>query len=211
MLAAAVTVAVITAASFLIFGAEPWMAWFHSMPEFATIVYENRERLLRLMPTALSDALALGASERLAVVIQATVAIAAAAGVWFAFRRASGKAPAAALAVASVLASPYAFVYDLTLVAAAVVLVAAEYRMVLSTAEMLILATALLLPIGMVMNVVLPAANVVNGAATVVNGAVFALVMLRLSTAPAVPGAYADASTTACRSAKQPTSPMSSN
>jgi hypothetical protein len=179
MLAAAVTVAVIAAASLLAFGAEPWTAWFHSMPDFAAIVYQHRARLLHLMPTALSDALALGASEPLAIVIQATVAIAVAAGVWFAFRRATGKSPAAAVAAASVLASPYAFIYDLTLSAAAVTLVTTEYCMVFSTAEMLVLAAALLLPLGMLLQLMF-SLDVMLPVATVINGAVFGMILLRL-------------------------------
>jgi hypothetical protein len=178
-LAAAVTVAVMMAASLLAFGTEPWTAWFRSIPEFAAIVYQNRARLLHLMPTALSDALALGTSEPLAVVIQATVAIAVATGVWFVFRRASGKAPAAALAAASVLASPYAFIYDLTLTAAAVTLVTTEFRMVFSTAEILVLAAALLLPLGILLNLLL-SLDVMLPVATVINGALFGMILLRL-------------------------------
>jgi hypothetical protein len=178
-LAAAVTVAMFAATSLLAFGAQPWTAWFHSIPEFAGIVYQERARLLHLMPTTLSDALGLGASEFLAVVIQAIVAIAVAAGVWFAFRRASGKVPAAALAVASVLASPYAFVYDLTLSAAAVTLVSTEHRMVFSTAELLVLALALLLPIVMLLDLVL-SPDLMLPLATVINSALFGMILLRL-------------------------------
>jgi hypothetical protein len=174
---AAVTVTLIVAASLTAFGAEPWMAWIRSLPEFVAIVAEQRARLLPLMPTALSDALALGASEFLALVIQAAVTILAAVGVWFAFRRAPSKVTAAALAVGTILASPYAFIYDLTLVAAAVTLVATEYRMVLSAAEILVLALAMLLPVGMLMDVIPPVA-------TVVNGSVFGVILLHLSTAP---------------------------
>jgi len=125
------------------------------------------------MPTALSNALAFGASEGLAVIIQIAVAAVAAAGVWFAFRRGLGKAPAAALAVASVLASPYVFVYDLTLVAAAVAVIATDAASTLGLAEVLVLATAFFLPAGMFLNLVPPVA-------TLVHLATFAVIILHV-------------------------------
>ena len=173
---AALTVVVLIAASLLAFGLEPWIAWVHSLPDFVEIVLEQRDRLLGLMPTALSNALALGASERFAAAIQAVVAIMAALGVWFAFRRVSIKMAAAALALASILASPYAFVYDLTLVAAGITLVATESSPALSAVELLVFAVAMFLPIGMMLNVVPPIA-------TLVHLAVFAIIIRRLCAA----------------------------
>ena len=55
------------------------------------------------------NALQLGASDQLAGLIQVAASAAATAGVWIVFRREAGQAAAAALAVAAVLASPYAF------------------------------------------------------------------------------------------------------
>jgi Glycosyltransferase family 87 len=159
---AALTAVAFAAASLLAFGAAPWTAWFHSLPAFGAIVYEQRARLLHLMPTALSDALALGASAGVAMVIQVAVAILAVAGVWFAFRRVPGKLSVAALAVASILASPYAFIYDLTLVAAAVAFVATESSPKLTAVEWLVLALATLLPAGMLLNAVPPVATLVH-------------------------------------------------
>ena len=100
----------------------------------------------------------------------------AALGVWFAFRRVSIKMTAAALALASILASPYAFVYDLTLVAAGITLVATESSPALSAAELLVFAVAMFLPIGMMLNVVPPIA-------TLVHLAVFAIIIGRLCAA----------------------------
>jgi hypothetical protein len=177
-LAGVLTFAAAAAASLLAFGAEPWSAWIDSLPEFGTIVYDQRARLLALMPTAFSNALALGASERSALLIQAAVTAVAAAGVWFAFRRARGKLAAAALAVASVLAAPYAFVYDLTLVAAAVALIAGESAVTLGPTEVLVLAVALLLPGGMFLNAVPPVA-------TMVHLAVLGIILLHLRSVPA--------------------------
>jgi alpha-1,2-mannosyltransferase len=179
-LVAAFTVAIVAAASLLAFGVEPWIAWIQAMPEFGEIVSSERAHLLHLMPTALSDALALGASDRLATIIQGAVTIAAAAGVWYAFRRGLRRSAAAVLALASVLASPYAFIYDLTLVGAAIALIATERNTVLSAVEVLVLAVAMLLPVGMFLNAIPPMA-------TVVHGAVFGMILLRLSRLAPVP------------------------
>lgn len=162
--AAALTSIAWVAASLLVFGLQSWTAWLHAMPDFMAIVDSERARLLPLIPTALANALAIGASERLAAAVQVTAMAAAAAAIWFAFRRGAGAPAAAALAVASVLAAPYAFVYDLTLVAAAVALIAAEYWSTLSALEVLVLGAAVLLPAGMFLNAVPPVAAAAHGA-----------------------------------------------
>ena len=82
--------------------------------------------------------------------------------------------------MAAVLATPYAFIYDLTLVAAAATLFAAEYYKVLSAMEVLILTIAILLPIGMFLNVAPPVA-------TLVLGAVLGVILLRLRRVIPVP------------------------
>jgi hypothetical protein len=173
MLAAALTGVALVAASLLAFGLQSWMAWLRAMPDFIAIVDSERARLLPLIPTALANALALGASERLALAVQVAAMAAAAAATWFAFRRGVAGPAAAALAVATVLAAPYAFLYDLTLVAAAVALIAAEYWSTLSALEVLVLGAAVLLPAGMRLHAVPPVAAAVHGALLV-------LILLRL-------------------------------
>jgi hypothetical protein len=165
---AAFTVVAAVLASLLAFGPEPWTAWARAMPDFVAIVDANRERLLPLMPTALANALALGASDRLAGAIQFVATAAAAAVVWFAFKRAPPAYPGgtagrtAVLATASILAAPYAFVYDMTLVAAAVAIVVAEYGATLSAIETLALGLAALLPAFMLLDTI-PLGAAVHG------------------------------------------------
>ncbi|HLY58120.1 MAG TPA: glycosyltransferase family 87 protein [Stellaceae bacterium] len=173
VLVAAVTVLALVAASLLAFGADPWITWFHTLPQFGAILYEERARLYHMMPTALSNAMALGAGDRVAYAVQGAVVLAAAVGVWFAFRRDRGRLAVAALAVGSVLASPYAFLYDLTLVGAAIALLSTDPRVKLSVPEIAALVAALLLPAGMLFNVVPPIA-------TVVNGAVFGIILFHI-------------------------------
>jgi hypothetical protein len=142
----------------------------------------NHERLLHLMPTALANVLALGASNGLAKAIQFGATAAAAAAVWFAFKhtpptyhpstfsptlggRDGWGAPGrtAVLATASILASPYAFLYDTTLVAAAMAFIVGEYWTTLSTMEVLVLGAAALLPAGMFVNLIPPISAAVYG------------------------------------------------
>jgi hypothetical protein len=129
------------------------------------IVDGERGHLAHLIPTARSDALALGATDAAAAVIQAGVTAAAAVAVWIAFRRGSGPVPVAALAVASVLAAPYAFIYDLTVVAVAIAVIAAERLKALSALELLGFTAVLLLPAGMLLHSVPPIATAVHAAA----------------------------------------------
>jgi hypothetical protein len=67
------------------------------------------------------------------------------------------------LAVASILATPYAFFYDLTLVSAAVALVAVDYGTALSRAEVLVLVAAWLLPLGMGLDILPPVSAAIIG------------------------------------------------
>lgn len=165
VLAAAATVAAMVAASVVAFGVEPWLAWVRAMPEFVAIVDGQRDHLAHLIPTARSDALTLGASERVAALVQAPVTAGAAVAVWIAFRQRSGALAVAALAVASVVAAPYAFIYDLTLVAAGIALIVAERLKALSAPELIGLTAVLLLPVGMLLHLVPPIATVVHAAA----------------------------------------------
>ena len=186
-IAAALTAAAWVAASLLAFGLEPWTAWVRSTPDFLAIMDSRRGDLLHLMPTALANALSLGASDRVAGAIQFAASAAAAAAVWYAFRSArpagsssasssevGGSADrAAVLATASILASPYAFLYDTPLVAAAVAIVVSESWISLSAIELLALGLATLLPIGQLMDAVPPVGAVALGL-------LLAVILLRL-------------------------------
>jgi hypothetical protein len=161
--AAAITIAVMAAVTLIAFGEKPWSAWIGSLPGFGTIWYAQHLLLLHKMPTVLSNALALGSGLRFAVAMQAVVTVAVAAAVWMTFRHKPRLSSAGVLAVASILATPYAFSYDLTLVSAAVALVAVDYGTALSRAEVLVLTAAWLLPLGMALDILPPVSTVVLG------------------------------------------------
>jgi hypothetical protein len=165
--AAGVTALLLVLASLAAFGIEPWLAWYRGIPEFEAILLGQRARLEHLMPTALSNALALGASDRVAGLIQSGVTILAAAAVWYAFRRNRGRPAIAVLAVSALLGSPYAFIYDLTLTGAAIALIAAAGGG-FSAIEIAVVVAALALPPAMLLNLVPPVAASVNLALLIV-------------------------------------------
>ena len=181
-LAAAFTVLTMVVASLFAFGEEPWMAWVSAMPDFVAFLDSWRAHILPIMPTPLANAHLLGASDRFAEAIQFAATAAAAGAVWFAFRRPrpdrspssffpalvagngfQAASRAAILATASILASPYAFIYDMTLVAAAVALIVAEFWTALSAMEVLVLGVAVLLPAGMLLDTIPPLTAAVHG------------------------------------------------
>ena len=160
--AAAFTVMAVVATSIIAFGVRPWMAWFHSLPQFMAHLGGDRHHLTPLMPTAFADALRLGASDHLAFVAQAAVTSIAVVGVAFAFHRNADRRSAAVLAAATILATPYAFLYDLPLVAAAAALFAGERWSTLSVTEVVVLEAALFVPLGMLLDMLPPVATVLH-------------------------------------------------
>jgi arabinofuranan 3-O-arabinosyltransferase len=122
---ASVTAVAMIVASWLAFGAETWHAFFHSIPVTADAVLAQGEAgfnklqsvfgLLRWLGCGLDAALA-GQS--------AVMAIAAAATIWLWRRDVPFALKAAALALASLLATPYLYVYDFPILALALAFMA---------------------------------------------------------------------------------------
>jgi hypothetical protein len=105
------------------------------------------------MPTMSAALAQLGAPPPLTEIAQFSSAVAAAGIVWLCFRRGPTPLAAAALFVATFLASPHAFVYDMPPVATAVLWVIAERyhaRDAFGTGEILVLLLTMVLPIALV-------------------------------------------------------------
>ena len=119
----------LSAASVAAFGVEVWLRWFEAIPTLSQLVEANRERLSRLMPTLMASLLDAGAGRAPAEALQGVAAAAVIASLWLIFRRRPG-APrpldAAALQVGVFLVTPYAFIYDMPMVADAVTTALAE-------------------------------------------------------------------------------------
>lgn len=118
--AAAVTTLAFAGLSLALFGPEPWLAFLGNMP-FLRRILEDGNLPWTKMPTAFAALRLMGGPVALAYAVQAVAALAAAAAVIWAWRRA-GPLPlkAAVLVSGALLASPYSFDYDLALLGLAV-------------------------------------------------------------------------------------------
>ena len=125
--AAAATVAALTIAVTLAFGFDIWGAFLASTKFTRTVVLEQGETGWYKIQSVFSAVRMWGGGVPLAYVIQGatTLAIAAALG-WLWRSRASFAAKAAALAIGTILATPYSLDYDLMLLAPAIAFLAAD-------------------------------------------------------------------------------------
>ena len=115
---AALAVALLTTAAILAFGAEIWPAWLHSMQEQALTLTAGRTPKLDQMPTVTAAVQLLGGSAGLGHFVQGVAAMGALAALW---RGRPGLHPAV-LPLATLVATPYAFGYDLPVIAGAALL-----------------------------------------------------------------------------------------
>ena len=102
------------------FGHGIWIAWFAAIPGFSSQVAAGGGRILHLMPTVMSTLLQIGASPTAARLAQGAATIAVMGVVWASFRAGPTRLAAATLLVGTLLATPYAFLYDMPIVATAV-------------------------------------------------------------------------------------------
>lgn len=128
ILAAAVTVALLVGASAAVIGPGAWVEYVQHTTPLHRALLEEGAILWHRMPTAFALGRLLGLPPSMAYLIQGLStlpAIAAAAAVWRG--KASGPLKGAAMIFASMLASPYAWDYDLVTSVFAVVWLAVEW------------------------------------------------------------------------------------
>ena len=137
-------------ATSLLFGAAIWPSWVASLPAFSRQFAAESGEILHLMPTILVALLQLGVPPVIAQLAQWAGTAAVAAIVWSLFRSGPRNLASAGLLAATFLATPYAFVYDMPIVATAVIWVIAERHRAadaFGTGELLIMLLALAAPI----------------------------------------------------------------
>jgi hypothetical protein len=140
------------------FGPAIWLRWIEAAPRLWQIYEENRPALSHYQPTLSASLLSAGVGKAAAMALQAVLALGVVVCLWMLFRRgAPGAAPrpldVAALQVGVFLATPYAFVYDLPMVTAAVALMIETQRQSgrsWRSGEVAVLVAALLLPIALI-------------------------------------------------------------
>jgi hypothetical protein len=149
---AGLTAILLVALTSMLFGAAVWPSWAASLPAFSRQFAAESSQIVHLMPTVLAALLQLGVPLGLAQSAQWAVTAAAAATVWALFRSGPTPLAGAGLLVAALLATPYAFVYDMPILATAVIWVVAERHRAgdaFGTGEILAIILALLSPIAL--------------------------------------------------------------
>lgn len=124
---ATITTLAVCGIATLVFGVENWVAFWNNLP----VQQHNLEAgllFMHKMPTMFAATHLLGGSVSLAYALQALVGLGAAAVTIYAWYRRLGtfELRAALLAVALVLISPYAYDYDMAVLALPIALVAAD-------------------------------------------------------------------------------------
>ncbi len=148
--AAALTAVFLVGLSSLFFGVAVWPGWAASIPAFSRQFAAESSEIVHLMPTPLAALVQLGVALPLAQAVQWAATAAAAAVVWVLFRGGSGRLASAGLLVAALLATPYAFVYDMPILAAAIIWLVQERRQAgdaFGTGEALAMILAMLSPV----------------------------------------------------------------
>ena len=149
VVAAATTGIALIAVTSLLFGADAWLAWASSIAGFSRYVAADSAEVRHLMPTVLAALTQLGVAPPLAQFVQSGATVVAGAAVWWLYRRDTGRLSAAGLLVAALLATPYAFVYDMPILTAAVIWLVAVRRRAggaFGTGEVLVIVLAMLSP-----------------------------------------------------------------
>ena len=126
-MAAAVTVAALVAVTTLVFGAETWRAFFTFAEYTRAIVLETGETGWHKIQSVFSWARMWGAAVPLAYAVQGAVTLGVAAMLAWLWRTGAAFAlKAAALCLATIVATPYSLDYDLMLLAPAIAFLALD-------------------------------------------------------------------------------------
>ncbi len=124
--AAVATLLALVFVTTIVFGWSIWPAWIAGTLAYSNQFAAESGEIMHLMPTVFVALLRLHVAASTAQLVQGIAALMAAAVVWDCFRRGATPLAAAALMTATFLATPHAFVYDMPIVAAAVLWTTAE-------------------------------------------------------------------------------------
>jgi hypothetical protein len=147
--AATVTAVLLVGVTSLLFGIAVWPVWLAALPAFSRQVAAESSQIVHLMPTVLAALLQHGVAPATAQLAQWATTATAAAIVWVLFRAGPSLLAGAGLLIAALLATPYAFVYDMPLLTTAVMWIVAERQHAgeaFGIGEVLVLILAMLAP-----------------------------------------------------------------
>lgn len=155
--AASITAIVFVFASWLVFGTQSWIAFFHSIPVSTHMLLEDGRAGWNKLQSIYGFVRFAGGSDRLAWAFQIAFALLSGAGVIALWRtRAPAALKAAALTVSVLLATPYLYIYDFPVLAVAIAFLARHkpfnlYELILVVLASLAVASFLLFdaPVGL--------------------------------------------------------------
>jgi hypothetical protein len=136
-----------------VFGWQVWPAWVSMLAAYND-AFDHAATVLKIRPTVMANLGMLGCPVPIARAVQALVFVVVTVIIWRCFRRGPDRLAVAALLVGTFLATPHAFVYDLPMVTAALVLFI-EARLnttaVFALWEVVVLVQAMIFPALMVL------------------------------------------------------------
>jgi hypothetical protein len=147
---ATVTALVLGLVTTLLYGLSIWLTWLASVPGFSRQVAAEGGQIEHLMPTVLIAIQHLGVPSPIDVLAQWTCTATVAITVGYLFSRGANPLAGAGLMTAVFLVTPYAFIYDMPIVATAIIWFVSERHRsgdVLDLSEILAIVLALLAPI----------------------------------------------------------------
>ncbi|XUM24008.1 glycosyltransferase family 87 protein [Bradyrhizobium oligotrophicum S58] len=97
-----------------------WLEWIVKFPSYQTQLQANQPSLDHMMPTVIAGLHALGAPPPIGYLVQLLLSCCIVVMVWDAWRRGSTQQAIALVAVGSIIATPYAMIYDMPMVAAGI-------------------------------------------------------------------------------------------
>ncbi|WP_316177483.1 MULTISPECIES: glycosyltransferase family 87 protein [unclassified Bradyrhizobium] len=116
-IATTVIVAVVTSA---VLDPWIWLEWIVKFPSYQAQLQANQASLDHMMPTVIAGLHALGAPPPIGYLVQLLLSCSIVVMVWDAWRRGMTEQAIALVAVGSVIATPYAMIYDMPMVAAGI-------------------------------------------------------------------------------------------
>ncbi|WP_315753829.1 MULTISPECIES: glycosyltransferase family 87 protein [unclassified Bradyrhizobium] len=116
-IATTVIVAVVTSA---VLDPWIWLEWVVKFPSYQAQLQANQASLDHMMPTVIAGLHALGAPPPIGYLVQLLLSCSIVVMVWDAWRRGMTEQAIALVAVGSVVATPYAMIYDMPMVAAGI-------------------------------------------------------------------------------------------
>jgi hypothetical protein len=121
-MAACLTAVFVMVASSTVFGWSIWPTWVRSTSLYHYLLQANQSSFIHAMPTVVASMREVGASELTAYSAQLIITTVIAIIIWRMIAYSLDERSIAAAVVATILATPYAFIYDMPMITAALVI-----------------------------------------------------------------------------------------